>query len=224
MIAAHPGNTIVVDVGHCGGKMCEYASLLGYRAVGIGKCNLVSMSVCCVRDHVCFLFVESVRTRWALSVTICQQLVNSRVLDGQSAASVSLLNVDANTVNNFNFASAPNKDVVVYCWNRGLSPDVYKNVVQAAARSPRVKGASVWYADATSNCCDHLFCSPTQALYVRQTLSIPASYRSQQSVTVTLTTSTLGSRCLRKANGRRIPLKTHLLCHTRPLLLALRTT
>jgi hypothetical protein len=47
---------------------------------------------------------------------------------------------DAATLKQFDFQGT---DVLVYCWNRGLSRIIYNNVVDAAIRSPCVKGRSI---------------------------------------------------------------------------------
>ena len=117
-----PSSTIVIDIGHCAGKFCMYASLLGFRSVGI----------------------EAVKARWAVSVNLLWNLLSDKVLG--DSPSVSLLHLDAEKLMNFVLASAPDMDVLVYCWNRGLKDRVFQHVQQAAARTPQVKGAlrKVW--------------------------------------------------------------------------------
>jgi len=85
---------------------------------------------------------ETVTARWALSFKFLWKLVNNRVIEGP--ASVSLLQGDAATVRDFNFPTAPGMSVLVYCWNRGLTSEIYKHVVDAAAHSSQVIGEIVW--------------------------------------------------------------------------------
>lgn len=147
-----PENTIVVDIGHCGGKFCMYANALGYRTVGIGKgppvavYPLVRLPAPCKFNthHKC---TETVQERWALSFKFLWKLIEAEVLDGTGPQSVTLLHADAALVRDFDFPSAPGMDVLVYCWDRGLSKQkgtrtIFEHVVEAAARSSQVKGLS----------------------------------------------------------------------------------
>ena len=76
--------------------------------------------------------------RWALSVKMLQTLWVKQTLGGQPP--VQLYNMEGVKFCKKFFRSVPDsKNIVVFCWDRGLGQNVFDRVAAEAAQSPQVK-------------------------------------------------------------------------------------
>jgi hypothetical protein len=131
-------DTIVIDVGHCSGRFCFSCSALGLESIGIGEyCSNFYHQ--CHTFNVFFLLSEVNERRWALSVEILARHIAKGRLTSALHAPVTLLNVDARELGSLKVMNCEKK-ILVYCWDRGLGPEVFTSMADAALRASNVAG------------------------------------------------------------------------------------
>jgi hypothetical protein len=113
-----------------------YANLLGWNSLGIELHSSRSAALilhCFFRTHLTLVFSFM---RWALSTLIVKRLRRRGIL--QPEPTIVMLEQDVAKLQHFDIEGG--RDVVVYCWDRGLSPSLFAAMVHTAAASSQVKG------------------------------------------------------------------------------------
>ena len=121
MLGVQPTNTAVIDIGSCSGKFCMYASLLGWRSVGIEidtqRWALSVLMVKKMRDEV-RVIATVIAIPKASVLVLCSFNSKSTIPKGviEEKPALTLVNEDADNISSFDLGV----DFVVYLWDRGF--------------------------------------------------------------------------------------------------------